>query len=60
MMIKRRLEKEITDALQRSASVALIGPRQIGESEVQNIITNSTTDQATVEHYLDTLLSFTD
>ena len=31
-MIKRRLEEKITEALQRSPSVALLGPRQVGKT----------------------------
>jgi len=33
-MIKRRIEKIVQDALQRSPSVALIGPRQVGKTTI--------------------------
>lgn len=33
-MIKRRLEKKILQALQRSPSVALMGPRQVGKTTI--------------------------
>src|SRR5690606_12679377 len=32
MLIKRRLEKEMVKALERSPSVALTGPRQVGKT----------------------------
>ena len=31
-MIKRRLESQLIDALERSPSVALLGPRQVGKT----------------------------
>lgn len=33
-MIKRRIEKQVKEALQRSASVALMGPRQVGKTTI--------------------------
>src|SRR6266550_2742834 len=33
-MIKRRLEAQIKDALKRSPSVALMGPRQVGKTTI--------------------------
>ena len=33
-MIRRRLEERIKDALQRSPSVALMGPRQVGKTTI--------------------------
>jgi uncharacterized protein len=33
-MIKRRLESQITEALERSPSVALLGPRQVGKTTI--------------------------
>lgn len=33
-MIKRRIEKSLMEALKRSASVALTGPRQVGKTTI--------------------------
>jgi predicted AAA+ superfamily ATPase len=33
-MIKRRVEKQVEEALKRSASVALMGPRQVGKTTI--------------------------
>jgi len=41
-MIKRRIEKIVQDALQRSPSVALIGPRQVGKTTIALNISEST------------------
>ncbi len=40
MMIKRRLEKKVMQALQRSPSVALMGPRQVGKTTMALDITD--------------------
>jgi len=31
-MIERRIKQQVTDALDRQAAVALIGPRQVGKT----------------------------
>ena len=41
-MIKRRIEKIVQDALQRSPSVALMGPRQVGKTTIALNISEST------------------
>ncbi|MET0635280.1 MAG: ATP-binding protein [Chitinophagaceae bacterium] len=41
-MIKRRLENDIKDALKRSASVALLGPRQVGKTTIAFNISETT------------------
>src|SRR5687767_3015517 len=41
-MIKRRLETIITETLQRSPAVALIGPRQVGKTTIALNISEST------------------
>jgi predicted AAA+ superfamily ATPase len=41
-MIKRRLEKKIKEALQRSPSVALMGPRQVGKTTIALNISETT------------------
>ena len=41
-MITRRIEKKITDALARSPSVALIGPRQVGKTTIALDISENT------------------
>jgi predicted AAA+ superfamily ATPase len=41
-MIKRRIEKIVLEALQRSPSVALIGPRQVGKTTIALNIAEST------------------
>ncbi|WP_419615517.1 AAA family ATPase, partial [Thiolapillus sp.] len=33
-MIKRRIQQQVTDALDRQAAVALIGPRQVGKTTI--------------------------
>ncbi|SEJ18851.1 hypothetical protein SAMN04487995_3679 [Dyadobacter koreensis] len=40
-MIKRRIEEKLKDALRRSASVALMGPRQIGKTTIAINISES-------------------
>ncbi len=40
-MIKRRLETKIREALQRSPSVALMGPRQVGKTTLAHSLTKS-------------------
>lgn len=40
-MIKRRIEEKLRDALRRSASVALMGPRQIGKTTIALSISES-------------------
>ena len=41
-MIKRRIEKIVQEALQRSPSVALMGPRQVGKTTIALNISEST------------------
>src|SRR5580698_5643805 len=41
-MITRRIQKKITNALMRSPSVALIGPRQVGKTTIALNISEST------------------
>src|ERR1700748_122442 len=41
-MIKRRLESYITEALKRSPSVALLGPRQVGKTTIALNISETT------------------
>ncbi|HEV2478281.1 MAG TPA: ATP-binding protein [Puia sp.] len=41
-MIKRRLESQITEALERSPSVALLGPRQVGKTTIALNISETT------------------
>ncbi len=41
-MIKRRLESKIKDALKRSASAALLGPRQVGKTTIALNISETT------------------
>ena len=41
-MIKRRIEKIVQDALKRSPSVALMGPRQVGKTTIALNISEST------------------
>ncbi len=41
-MIKRRKEKKVAEALKRSASVALMGPRQVGKTTMALNISNKT------------------
>ena len=41
-MIKRRIEKIVQDTLQRSPSVALMGPRQVGKTTIALNISEST------------------
>ena len=41
-MIKRRIEKIVQDSLQRSPSVALMGPRQVGKTTIALNISEST------------------
>lgn len=41
-MIKRRLESQIVEALQRSPSVALLGPRQVGKTTIALNISETT------------------
>ncbi len=33
-MIRRRIQQQVTDALDRQAAVALIGPRQVGKTTI--------------------------
>jgi predicted AAA+ superfamily ATPase len=40
-MIRRRIEEEVSEALRRSASVALMGPRQIGKTTIALNISES-------------------
>lgn len=40
-MVKRRLEKKVKDALARSPSVALMGPRQVGKTTLAHAITKN-------------------
>jgi predicted AAA+ superfamily ATPase len=40
-MIKRRIEKRVEEALRRSASVALMGPRQVGKTTIALNISES-------------------
>lgn len=40
-MVKRRLEKKIRDALERSPSVALTGPRQVGKTTLAHTISKN-------------------
>lgn len=40
-MIKRRVEKQVEEALKRSASVALMGPRQVGKTTIAIHISES-------------------
>ncbi|MDP1972911.1 MAG: AAA family ATPase, partial [Sediminibacterium sp.] len=41
-MIKRRLEAKIQEALKRSPSVALMGPRQVGKTTIALNISETT------------------
>src|SRR5665811_2577475 len=41
-MIKRRIENIVQDALKRSPSVALMGPRQVGKTTIALNISEST------------------
>jgi predicted AAA+ superfamily ATPase len=41
-MIKRRIESKITEALERSPSVALLGPRQVGKTTIALNISKTT------------------
>jgi predicted AAA+ superfamily ATPase len=41
-MIKRRLESQIIEALERSPSVALLGPRQVGKTTIALNISETT------------------
>jgi predicted AAA+ superfamily ATPase len=41
-MIPRRLESRIVDALKRSSSVALMGPRQVGKTTIALNISDTT------------------
>lgn len=41
-MIKRRLENRIKEALTKSASIALMGPRQIGKTTIALDVVDST------------------
>src|ERR1700760_1912777 len=41
-MIKRRIESKITEALERSPSVALLGPRQVGKTTIALNISETT------------------
>jgi predicted AAA+ superfamily ATPase len=41
-MVKRRLESQIIDALERSPSVALLGPRQVGKTTIAHTISETT------------------
>ena len=40
-MIKRRIEKQVEETLSRSASVALMGPRQVGKTTIALNISES-------------------
>jgi len=42
-MILRRVEKQVEEALKRSASVALMGPRQVGKTTIAMNISDTTT-----------------
>ncbi len=42
-MIERRIEQKVKDALHRSASVALMGPRQVGKTTIALNITDTST-----------------
>jgi len=53
-MIKRRLEAKMKDALQRSPSVALLGPRQVGKTTLAlNIAENTPSIYLDLESRLD-------
>ncbi|WEK20711.1 MAG: ATP-binding protein [Candidatus Pedobacter colombiensis] len=53
-MIKRRVEKQVKEALQRSSSVALMGPRQVGKTTIAlNISDTSTAIYLDLEDRLD-------
>ncbi len=41
-IIKRRVEPQITEALERSPSVALLGPRQVGKTTIALNISETT------------------
>ena len=40
-MIKRRLETKVRESLQRSPSVALVGPRQVGKTTLAYAISKT-------------------
>lgn len=53
-MIKRRIEKNVEDALGRSSAVALMGPRQVGKTTIAlNISEKSTAVYLDLENNLD-------
>jgi len=53
-MIKRRIEQQVGDALRRSASVALMGPRQVGKTTIAlNISESSSAVYLDLEDKLD-------